>query len=418
MAGSSQPNELRALTALGFSELARSPSAVRDMHLGIAARAFSGVGGAGAGVRVIHDAIARGAYDAVAMGAALLGRAADACIEQTGLGEDLSLSSTAAGGAAMAALGGLIGDELERSGSALHQPLGIRVDDTPVALTRAGLAGAFPKASSRLLVFLHGLMGTERYWLWGAEDRRHTYGGRVRRKLGFTPVYVRYNTGLHISESGRELGQLLAQLVERWPLDVEQIALVGHSMGGLVARSACHQADEDDEQWVGLVSHIVTLGTPHEGAPLAQGAHVLAWALGRLPETRPLAAFLRRRSAGIRDLRHGSLVDEDWRGRDPDTLRAAALAEVPLLAGATHCFVSASVTRSPDDPIARLLGDVLVLTPSAHGKARVRRSSLKPEHIDNVGSAHHLSLLNHPQLHDRLVQWLSAPAASASRRTT
>ena len=111
-------------------------------------------------------------------------------------------------------------------------------------------------------------------------------------------------------------------------------------MGGLVARSACHQAAERGDAWVRRVRHVVSLGTPHMGAPLAEAVHVARAGLPRCPRRARSARFLRRRSAGIRDLRHGSLVDEDWRGRDPDALRAAACQEIPLLEGATHCFVA------------------------------------------------------------------------------
>ena len=131
-----------------------------------------------------------------------------------------------------------------------------------------------------------------------------------------------------------------------------------------------------------------------------------AEALHALPETRMLGAFLRRRSAGIRDLRHGSLVDEDWRGRDPNALRAAACKEVPLLQGATHFFVSATITRSPRHPLGRLLGDILVLTPSATGRGRTRRIPFQAEHGHHVSPAHHLALLNHPEVYERLREWL------------
>src|SRR5215208_7927529 len=138
----------------------------------------------------------------------------------------------------------------------------------------------------------------------------------------------------------------MEQIADAWPVDAEQIALIGHSMGGLVARSACRHASENGADWVPLVTHSVSLGTPHMGAPLEQAVHVLSAGLAALPETRPFANFLRRRSSGIRDLRQGSLVDEDRRGKDPDALRGAACAEIPLLEGTTHCFVSATVTRS------------------------------------------------------------------------
>jgi hypothetical protein len=130
-----------------------------------------------------------------------------------------------------------------------------------------------------------------------------------------------------------------------------------------------------------------------------------------------LSSFLRRRSAGIRDLRHGSLVDEDWRNRDPEALGAIACQEVPLLPWATHFFVSATVTRDPNHPLGRLLGDILVLKPSAGGQGKARRIPFREEHGHHVGGAHHLALLNHPEVYERLRDWLAtAPEARAIPR--
>ena len=218
----------------------------------------------------------------------------------------------------IAAIAGLTGDALEADGSPLAQPMAIRVGGEPVRPGAAALADAFPEATSRVVVFVHGLMETE--FSWGATE---TYGTRLARELGYTPVYVRYNSGLHISRNGRCLSDLLEELVAAWPVEVERIALVGHSMGGLVARSACQRGTEAGASWVALVKQSVSLGTPHMGAPLEQAVHVLSAGLAALPETRPFASFLRRRSGGIRDLRQGSLVDEDGRDCDPDALRAA-----------------------------------------------------------------------------------------------
>jgi pimeloyl-ACP methyl ester carboxylesterase len=345
----------------------------------------------------------------VCTGAALLGQAADTTIETQRIGRDLRLSSTRRGSAVIAALNGLIGDRLERSGSELHQPPSVRVNGEPVALNSVSLREAFPDATARLVVFLHGLMATEFCWEWGGSHPRDTYGARLATDLNLTPIYLRYNTGLHISENGRSVAALLEQLVQAWPLEVREIALVGHSLGGLVARSACHYGSGSGDCWTGRVHHIVSLGTPHLGAPLARGAHVAAETLYRLPEARLLGGFLRQRSAGIRDLGSGSLVDEDWRGRDPNALRAAVCVEVPLLEGATHFFVSATITRSPNNAVARLFGDILVLVPSATGQGRTRRIPFEAEHGNHVGSAHHLSLLNHPDVYERLREWLKQP---------
>jgi hypothetical protein len=129
--------------------------------------------------------------------------------------------------------------------------------------------------------------------------------------------------------------------------------------------------------------------------------HLLSAALHLTPETRPFSRFLRRRSAGIRDLRRGSLVDADWSDQDPDVLRARACAEVPLVPGATHCFVSATITRDARHPVGRLLGDMLVLSPSASGRRVGFEDGLA------LGGTHHLALLNHPKVAEQLREWLA-----------
>ena len=299
---------------------------------------------------------------------------------------------------------GLRGDALEAESSALAQPMAVRAHGEVVPPERAPLARAFGAATPKLAVFVHGLMETERAWLLGGTP---TYGERLAHDGDYTPLYVRYNSGRHISENGLELSKLLDALVGEWPVPVKEIALVGHSMGGLVARSACFQANEEGAIWVRRVRHVVSLGTPHMGAPLEQMTHYASAALDRVPETRPFARFLRRRSAGIRDLRQGSLVDEDWRGRGPDALRAAACREVPLLEGASHCFVSATVTRSARHPVGRLIGDWLVLVPSASGRSRSRRIPFRAEDGLHVGKATHFALLNHPAVYAQLRDWLA-----------
>ncbi len=347
---------------------------IESFHTAIAERAFRGASPAHAA----HDAIASSVYAAVGAGAKAGHVGADGALALRGPG-GRSVTSSPRGAALVAVLTGLRGDELAREASALHEPMSVRVAGRTVPVEPGGLAAAFPSATGQVVVFAHGLFETEH--AWGGVF------GEALSDLGWTPVALRYNSGLHVSENGRQLHALLTALVSAWPVPIERIALVGHSMGGLVARSAAHHRSA----WTALVSDVVSLGTPHLGAPLAQAVHVTSAALGRVPETRPLAGFLRRRSAGIRDLRGGSLVDADWTGHDPDALRAAARSEVPLLPGATHTFVSATVTRSPRHPVGRLVGDGLVLSASADA----RRLGFDVELL-HVGGAHHLALVRHP----------------------
>jgi pimeloyl-ACP methyl ester carboxylesterase len=391
--------ELRALTALGFDELRQATGGIGAIHRAAAGRVFRAVGPGAALVRPLHEAITTGVYAGLGLGARAIGLAAQAAVARR---DAPMLSTTPRGSALIAAVTGLRGDALEAEGSPLCQPTAVRVNGEPVALDTDALREAFPGATPRLVVFLHGLMETE--FSWGG---RESYGARLAREVGCTPVYVRFNSGRHISENGRSLSELMEELVAAWPGGAGELALVGHSMGGLVARSACCHAAQDDADWVRLVRHSVSLGSPHMGAPLEQAVHVLSAGLAALPETRPLANLLRRRSGGIRDLRQGSLVDEDWRDRDPDALRAAACAEVPLAEGATHCFVSATITRSDRHPLARLLGDTLVLVPSASGRSRTRRLPFDEEYGMHVGGATHFALLNHPAVYERLRDWLA-----------
>jgi pimeloyl-ACP methyl ester carboxylesterase len=323
--------QLRALTRLAFEEASLGAGGIEQVHRAIADRAFV----AGGAWKLLHDGIAAAVYAGVRGGAALAGRAASVMVPEREVSPPL-----------LGVLNGLQGDVLQ-------PPLAI-----PMTLS---VEGDTPK----LAVFVHGLFETEDAWRYGGGPR---YGDRLP---GWTPVYVRYNTGRHIADNGRMLGRQLEELAaER---DVEEIALIGHSMGGLVARSACHAGGD----WTHLVSHVITLGSPHKGAPLEAAVHYAAEVLGVVPESRAFAALLRRRSAGIRDLRRGL--------------------DVPLLENARHCFVSATVTRQKDHPVARVVGDWLVLERSASHRTQ------EPFH---VGSAHHLALLNHPAVYERLAAQL------------
>jgi pimeloyl-ACP methyl ester carboxylesterase len=393
-----EQDEVSELVRLAFAEMAKVGETAGSVHRAVADRTFAAVGPLAVFARGPHDAISSAVYAGVRGAFGLAGRAAGVAVR----GDDLSTGPR--GALALAVVNGLIGDELAAEGSVLAQGMDVRVEGRPVAPEPAALAEAFPRPSGWLVVFLHGLMESEFAWRLGG---RESYGSRLERELGCTAVDIRYNTGLHISENGASLDELLEALVAAWPVDVERIALVGHSMGGLVARSACYGATERHARWVEPVGHIVSLGTPHTGAPLPHAMQIANAALVALPETRSLAALLLRRSAGIRDLGSGSLVDEDWRGRDPDALRAAVCREVPLLAGATHCFVAATLAHDARHPVSRLLGDALVLEASASGRGRTRRIPFREEDGLLLGGAHHLALLNHPAVYERLREWLT-----------
>lgn len=316
------------------------------------------------------------------------------------------------GDAALGVVNGAIGDRLHARGNGLDLGMQLRSGDAYLdeAPGRA-LEGATPKVA----VFVHGLMATEWSWCLEAEayhgDPRASFGSLLARDLGYTPIWARYNTGRHVSENGRLLARELERLVERYPVPIEELVLIGHSMGGLVVRSACHYASEEGLAWVSKVRRVFSLGSPHHGAPLERVGLVAARVLGAIdtPGTRIPARLIEARSAGIKDLGHGALVDEDWLGRDPDALRDEPCREIPLLDHATYHFVSATVSEDPDHPVGRIVGDLLVLAPSASGE-RLRHASFPIETRCFGGVLHH-QLQNHPAVYEQIRGALSGDAA-------
>src|SRR5690349_21226443 len=314
-------NEVRALGELAAETVdVTVMRPVQGVHEAVARRAFRAVGQASEPTRVIHDGIASAVYGTLRLAGEAAGAAAGrAAAAVSGGGEVLERSTS--GRFAKAAINALVGDQLEERGSEVCVEMAVRARARDVPLAPRAIAAAFPDATGRLALFVHGLGEDERAWrLRAAAQGGATYGSRLRADLGFTPVYLRYHTGLHISENGRRLSALIEMLAARWPVPLDEILVVGHSMGGLVARSACHHAATAPHAWLGRVHDLVFLGSPHLGAPLEKAVNVGSWGLALAAESRPFAEVLNTRSAGIKDLRFGAVTDEDWLGHEADAL--------------------------------------------------------------------------------------------------
>jgi pimeloyl-ACP methyl ester carboxylesterase len=410
-AHANEPAAAASLAGRGFAEAVRR---LEETHEAIAARSFGAAGAQALPARSIHDAITAASYGAVRIAGSAVGTTAAAALRaRPPQAAADRISASRVGALVLGALNGLIGDRLDAEHRELSIPTELRLRGRPVPVERSSLAGAYPEATARLVVFVHGLCETEAAWWLGAErrwgDPDSTYGSRIQRDIGLTPLYVRYNTGLHVSESGARLARLLEDLVGEWPRAVSDLAIVGHSMGGLVARSACAQGERDGHRWIAATKRIVYLGTPHLGAPLEKLTNVAAAGLAAVPETRPVATVLRTRSAGIKDLRYGALLEDDWVDCDPDALLGDPCSEVPLLASAEHYAVCATVTRKPEAPLGRMVGDLLVLYASGSGRGgrRRRRIRFAEENGSHLPSATHFDLLNHPEVDELLHAWLA-----------
>lgn len=306
--------------------------------------------------------------------------------------------------AARAALNGVLGDHLVETDNSLAIPMRLRLDGLPLQLERASLAAALFPARNRLAVMVHGLCLNDRQW--SRDD--HDHGAALAHKLGYAVVYLHYNTGLHISINGRAFADLLEALVTQWPVRLEELAIIGHSMGGLVARSACHYGAVGGHAWPGHLHKLIFLGTPHHGAPMERGGQWLHLALGRSPYTAAFTHLGRIRSAGITDLRYGNLLDGDWQDRDRFEHVGDTRQIVPLPAG-VQCFAIAATTgREAGGLRDRLLGDGLVPLASALGQHEDPRRTLSiPEDRQWIGrTMNHFDLLSRQDVYDRMSLWL------------
>jgi pimeloyl-ACP methyl ester carboxylesterase len=304
--------------------------------------------------------------------------------------------------AMLAVLNGVLGDYLDETGNPLAIPMGLRRDGHAMALEPQGLRAALPNATGKLVVLVHGSCMHDQQWL----RLGHDHGAALARDLGYTPLYLHYNSGLHISTNGRTLAALLEELVAAWPVPLHELVLVGHSMGGLVSRSACRAGETAGHGWRKKLRALVCLGSPHHGAGLERGGNWIDVLLGVSRYSAPFARLGQVRSAGVTDLRFGNVLDEHWEGRDrfaPGRDRRSALA----LPDGVACYAVAATTAT--HPSSRLPGDGLVSVDSALGRhARAELTLAFPATHQWIGfGMGHLDLLSRPEVYDTIRRWLS-----------
>lgn len=305
-----------------------------------------------------------------------------------------------------AALNGLCGDHLE----ATYNPLAITMhfrhsQGEKLRPGYANIGAMFPDASARIVVLVHGLCLSHEYW---KNHDEADLGIELQRAHGFTPLYLNYNTGRHISSNGKELSEQLQLLMDAWPVEVEELVLIGHSMGGLVIRSACWYASERHLPWTSLLKKALYLGSPHHGAALAKAGHLLTFVMHKFRYASPFA-LAQHTSAGIKDLRYGNLLDDDWEGINPDDYHPDTRKPVPLLAGTRHYFLAATVGHHPTDFSSTLVGDLLVRLDSAQGhhSNELKKLRIRPEDCRVFEKLNHLALLDNKVVHDQILDWLT-----------
>ena len=361
--------DLRGASKLAVHATTRVTGVVQDMH--------GTIGGAPA--RLLSAPV----YASIRAIAKLVGKSVDVTLARL----EPILGESAPGperDAIVAALNGVVGDYLEETHNPLATQMRLRMHGEP---------------RPRLVVLLHGSSMHDGQWRRDAHD----HGEALARDLDATAVYVLYNSGRHVSENGRELARALEDLASSWPVPIESIALVGHSMGGLVARSACHYAEEAGFSWRARVRKLVCLGTPHHGAPLERIGNLAHALAGISRYSAPIARLGRLRSAGVTDLRFGNVLDEDWSGRDRFAHGKDPRRWLALPAG-VECFALAGTTAK-SATARRLPGDGLVPVASALGLDGERELGFPESHRAIAFGTGHLDLVG-PSVYETLLRWL------------
>jgi hypothetical protein len=337
------------------------------------------------GIRAVTTLVGGGLDVALARFAQLLGESAPR-VEQE---------------AVLAVLNGVLGDYLSRTKNPLAIEMSVRQGGQRLVLEKDHLRAALPRAGGRLLVLVHGSCLNDLEW----SRHGHDHGVALARDRGYTPAYLHYNSGLHISTNGRAFAAILEELVAVWPAPLEEVVILAHSMGGLVSRSACHYAEVAGHAWRRKLGKLVCLGSPHHGAPFERGGHWVDVLLGVSRYAAPLARLGQIRSAGVTDMRFGNVLDDDWEGRDRFRHDGDRRTPLPLPAG-VDCYAIAATSATA--PGVALASDGLVPVDSALGRSDKPEFSLQfPESHQWIAfGAAHLDLLDRADVYTKIVSWL------------
>lgn len=301
---------------------------------------------------------------------------------------------------AISSINGAFGDWLAQESRVWAQPMHLRRNGVAITPDVEGLQKAVTHPNPHVIVLIHGLCLNENHW---QPVDHQGFAARWEHHTDVTVFYVRYNTGLHIHENGQQLALLLEQLQKAYPIPIQRLSLIGHSMGGLVSRSACSYAQDLELGWLSILQDLACLGSPHQGAALERIGQWVTHTLGKGNLTASLGRAGRQRSAGIKDLRYGCLRHEDWQETHPDAPHPVKVTPLPLLPSVRYCLL-ASNWKSP---AGESLGDGLVQVSSAMarelggdpmGQIKVCRPLLQ--------GLHHMELPRHDAVFNVLNEWL------------
>jgi pimeloyl-ACP methyl ester carboxylesterase len=303
-------------------------------------------------------------------------------------------------------LNGVIGDYLEKTENPLEINMQFRYQSKAVALEKESLEKAYATINGKILLMVHGSCMNDIQWT----RKEHNHGSELAKELHKTPIYLHYNSGRHISTNGKNLNELLEQLVLQWPVPIQELVIIAHSMGGLVTRSAVYYGEQEQNSWIKHLKKIIFLGTPHHGATMEQAGNYVDVVLEAVPYAKPFARLGKIRSAGVTDLRYGSLLDEDWENIDRFKMNGDQRRNVSL-PEKVECYniagINGKATES-DSTKMKLLGDNMVGIKSALGEHKnpAKNLNFKKSNTWIAYESNHLDLLSNPKVYHKIKTWM------------
>ncbi|TXD50464.1 MULTISPECIES: hypothetical protein [unclassified Polaribacter] len=305
----------------------------------------------------------------------------------------------------ISALNGVIGDYLEEKENPLKINMQFRFQSKALKIDPKRLKVAYPTINGKILLMIHGSCMNDIQWT----RKEHNHGEILSKELNKTPFYLNYNSGKHISTNGQNLNESLEELLKNWPVPVEELIIVAHSMGGLIARSALYYGQKDQKNWPKQLKKVIFLGTPHHGSHVERTGNYLDLILEAIPYTKPFAKLGKIRSAGVTDLRYGNLVDEDWQNKDRFELKSDQRQHIPLPQQIEFYAIAAVNKKETSTKSTKSLGDNLVDVKSALGQHKNSNKSLlfKKENSWIAYENNHLDLLSNPKIGAKLKIWLA-----------
>lgn len=315
------------------------------------------------------------------------------------------IQATDQGEALRSVLNGVIGDYLAKKENPLKINMQFRYQGKAFSLDSESMTKAYPSINGKIILMIHGSCMNDIQWT----RNEHNHGEKLASELQRTVVYLHYNSGLHISTNGQEFNELLEKLVSNWPVTVEELVIISHSMGGLVSRSALYYGEQQESSWTYYLKKIIFLGTPHHGSPLEKTGNYLDVILEFSPYTKPFARLGKIRSAGVTDLRYGNLLDEDWKNQDRFKLQGDKRKHIPLSEEVENYSIAGVASKESSSRPSKLLNDKVVSLRSSLGmhKKNTKKLNFKKENTWIAYETNHSELLSNLKIYDKIKSWIA-----------